>query len=190
MRNRTSKSLFRTRSSTAFIAPAALRPCRFATPSQARCWLRSTSVNGWTPRSDAIFVSPLARKRTSGKQSRLAATGDYAPSLRSPWRAADVTAEEVFRSIIVLCRFGLPGEIDLTAIRSQADLGLTFTHVFSVGHPVPAHFVFACVLVIYHYGLAAITCRWRNRCPMSLILDWLQKGEVKGLNPPPTKPID
>ena len=88
MRNRTSKSLFRTRSSTAFIAPAALRPCRFATPSQARCWLRSTSANGWTPRSDAIFVSPLARKRTSGKQSRLAATGDYAPSLRSPWRAA------------------------------------------------------------------------------------------------------
>ena len=90
MRNRTSKSLFRTRSSTAFIAPAALRPCRFATPSQARCWLRSTSANGWTPRSDAIFVSPLARKRTSGKQSRLAATGDYAPSLRSPWRAAKV----------------------------------------------------------------------------------------------------
>jgi hypothetical protein len=33
---------------TAFNAPAALRPCRFATTSQARCWLRSTPTNGLT----------------------------------------------------------------------------------------------------------------------------------------------
>ena len=33
---------------TAYYAPAALRPCRFATPSQARCWLRRTPENGWT----------------------------------------------------------------------------------------------------------------------------------------------
>ena len=33
---------------TAYCAPAALRPCRFATPSQARRWLRSTPSNGWT----------------------------------------------------------------------------------------------------------------------------------------------
>jgi hypothetical protein len=46
------------------------------------------SLNGWTPPSDAIFASPLARKRTPGGQYRLVATGDYAPSLRSPWRAA------------------------------------------------------------------------------------------------------
>ncbi len=32
---------------TAYCAPAALRPCRFATPSQARRWLRSTPSNGW-----------------------------------------------------------------------------------------------------------------------------------------------
>ena len=31
---------------TAYCAPAALRPCRFATPSQARYWLRSTPSNG------------------------------------------------------------------------------------------------------------------------------------------------
>jgi len=33
---------------TAYYAPAALRPCRFATPSHARCWLRSTPANGLT----------------------------------------------------------------------------------------------------------------------------------------------
>ena len=33
---------------TAIVAPAALRPCRSATPSQARCWLRSTPANGST----------------------------------------------------------------------------------------------------------------------------------------------
>ncbi|OOZ37935.1 hypothetical protein BOW52_09880, partial [Solemya elarraichensis gill symbiont] len=32
----------------------------------------------------------LWRWRTSEKQSRLVATGDYAPSILSPWRAADV----------------------------------------------------------------------------------------------------
>ena len=37
---------------------------------------RHRGHNGWTPRSDASFASPLARKRTSGKQSRLAATED------------------------------------------------------------------------------------------------------------------
>jgi len=42
-----------------------------------------------SPRSYASFASPLARKRTSGNQSRLAATRDYPPSLRSPWRAAN-----------------------------------------------------------------------------------------------------
>jgi hypothetical protein len=31
-----------------YCAPAALRPCRFATPSPARRWLRSTPSNGWT----------------------------------------------------------------------------------------------------------------------------------------------
>ncbi len=35
-----------------------------------------------------LALLPLWRYRTTGKQSRLAATGVYAPSLRSPWRAA------------------------------------------------------------------------------------------------------
>ena len=39
----------------------------------------------WTPRSDA----PLGAFGTSGIPCRLAATGDYPPSLHSPWRAAD-----------------------------------------------------------------------------------------------------
>ncbi|MBL3590692.1 MAG: hypothetical protein JMN24_12965, partial [gamma proteobacterium endosymbiont of Lamellibrachia anaximandri] len=42
-----------------------------------------------TPRSDAYFASPLAQG-TPGKQCGLAATGDYQPSLRSPWLAAKV----------------------------------------------------------------------------------------------------
>ncbi|WP_294031725.1 hypothetical protein, partial [Thiolapillus sp.] len=42
------------------------------------------SPNDWTPRLDAYFASPLAL----GKQCGLAATGDYQPSLRSPWLAA------------------------------------------------------------------------------------------------------
>ncbi|MBL3588670.1 MAG: hypothetical protein JMN24_02610, partial [gamma proteobacterium endosymbiont of Lamellibrachia anaximandri] len=41
------------------------------------------------PRSDAYFASPLAQG-TPGKQCGLAATGDYQPSLRSPWLAARV----------------------------------------------------------------------------------------------------
>ncbi|WP_419593196.1 hypothetical protein, partial [Thiolapillus sp.] len=44
--------------------------------------------NDWTPRSEAYFVFPLAQG-TPGKQCGLAATGDYQPSLRSPWLAAD-----------------------------------------------------------------------------------------------------
>ncbi|WP_419625632.1 hypothetical protein, partial [Thiolapillus sp.] len=46
--------------------------------------------NDWTPRSEAYFVFPLAQG-TPGKQCGLAATGDYQPSLRSPWLAAIVT---------------------------------------------------------------------------------------------------
>ncbi|WP_419605084.1 hypothetical protein, partial [Thiolapillus sp.] len=45
--------------------------------------------NDWTPRLEAYFVFPLAQG-TPGKQCGLAATGDYQPSLRSPWLAADV----------------------------------------------------------------------------------------------------
>ncbi|WP_419606344.1 hypothetical protein, partial [Thiolapillus sp.] len=41
------------------------------------------------PRSEAYFVFPLAQG-TPGKQCGLAATGDYQPSLRSPWLAAIV----------------------------------------------------------------------------------------------------
>ncbi|MBL3619339.1 MAG: hypothetical protein JMN26_16640, partial [gamma proteobacterium endosymbiont of Lamellibrachia anaximandri] len=44
-------------------------------------------------RSDAYFASPLAQG-TPGKQCGLAATGDYQPSLRSPWLAADDIANQ------------------------------------------------------------------------------------------------
>ncbi|MBL3618899.1 MAG: hypothetical protein JMN26_14360, partial [gamma proteobacterium endosymbiont of Lamellibrachia anaximandri] len=38
--------------------------------------------------------SPLAQG-TPGKQCGLAATGDYQPSLRSPWLAADVNGDQM-----------------------------------------------------------------------------------------------
>ena len=44
----TSKSPKSTRQRGSHYAPAALRPCRFATPSHARRWLRSTPTNGLT----------------------------------------------------------------------------------------------------------------------------------------------
>ncbi|WP_419588781.1 hypothetical protein [Thiolapillus sp.] len=52
--------------------------------------------NDWTPRSEAYFVFPLAQG-TPGKQCGLAATGDYQPSLRSPWLAAkvEITLEQI-----------------------------------------------------------------------------------------------
>ncbi|WP_293885695.1 hypothetical protein, partial [Thiolapillus sp.] len=46
------------------------------------------SPNDWTPRSDAYFGFPSGAMRTTGKQCGLAATGDYQPSLRSPWLVA------------------------------------------------------------------------------------------------------
>ncbi|WP_419610530.1 hypothetical protein, partial [Thiolapillus sp.] len=49
--------------------------------------LRTWLPYDWTPRSEAYFVFPLAQG-TPGKQCGLAATGDYQPSLRSPWLAA------------------------------------------------------------------------------------------------------
>ena len=55
--------------------------------------------NDWTPRSEAYFVFPLAQG-TPGKQCGLAATGDYQPSLRSPWLAAGESA--VLAQIIVV----------------------------------------------------------------------------------------
>ncbi|WP_419613989.1 hypothetical protein, partial [Thiolapillus sp.] len=55
----------------------------FASSLLLRTWL----PYDWTPRSEAYFVFPLAQG-TPGKQCGLAATGDYQPSLRSPWLAA------------------------------------------------------------------------------------------------------
>ncbi|WP_419589191.1 metal ABC transporter solute-binding protein, Zn/Mn family, partial [Thiolapillus sp.] len=52
------------------------------------------SPNDWTPRSETYFVFPLAQG-TPGKQCGLAATGDYQPSLRSPWLAALEAASAV-----------------------------------------------------------------------------------------------
>ncbi|WP_419612423.1 hypothetical protein [Thiolapillus sp.] len=76
---------------TAYLCPSrpghpALRN-NFASSLLLRTWL----PYDWTPRSEAYFVFPLA-KGTPGKQCGLAATGDYQPSLRSPWLAAVETA--------------------------------------------------------------------------------------------------
>ena len=84
----TSESPKSTRSSTAILAPGP--PCvRCLAIRPVGPHRKTTPTNGWTRCSDAYFASPLARKRTSGKPCGLIATGDYAPSLRSPWRAAE-----------------------------------------------------------------------------------------------------
>ncbi len=77
-----------TRPLTTYLCPSrpghpALRN-NFASSLLLRTWL----PYDWTPRSEAYFVFPLAQG-TPGKQCGLAATGDYQPSLRSPWLAAD-----------------------------------------------------------------------------------------------------
>ncbi|WP_293716376.1 hypothetical protein [Thiolapillus sp.] len=83
----TSQSPKSTRPLTTYLFPSrpghqALRN-NFASSLLLRTWL----PYDWTPRSEAYFVFPLAQG-TPGKQCGLAATGDYQPSLRSPWLAA------------------------------------------------------------------------------------------------------
>ncbi|WP_419596528.1 hypothetical protein, partial [Thiolapillus sp.] len=85
----TSQSPKSTRPLTTYWCPSrpghqALRN-NFASSLLLRTWL----PYDWTPRSEAYFVFPLAQG-TPGKQCGLAATGDYQPSLRSPWLAAIV----------------------------------------------------------------------------------------------------
>jgi len=56
---------------------SALRPCRFAAPSQARRWLRTTPQMARRDFLDAYFVFPLALvPRTTEIQCGLIATGD------------------------------------------------------------------------------------------------------------------
>ncbi|WP_419622016.1 hypothetical protein, partial [Thiolapillus sp.] len=58
-------------------------------------------------RSEAYFVFPLAQG-TPGKQCGLAATGDYQPSLRSPWLAAFVGREKLeFQFVMSFAAFNL-----------------------------------------------------------------------------------
>ncbi|WP_419589537.1 hypothetical protein [Thiolapillus sp.] len=85
----TSQSPKSTRPLTTYWCPSrpghqALRN-NFASSLLLRTWL----PYDWTPRSEAYFVFPLAQG-TPGKQCGLAATGDYQPSLRSPWLAASM----------------------------------------------------------------------------------------------------
>ncbi|WP_294053747.1 hypothetical protein, partial [Thiolapillus sp.] len=98
----TSQSPKSTRPLTTYWCPSrpghqALRN-NFASSLLLRTWL----PYDWTPRSDAYFVFPLAQG-TPGKQCGLAATGDYQPSLRSPWLAACVVAG-CFLKIFDACR--------------------------------------------------------------------------------------
>ena len=78
--------------------------------------------NDWTPRSEAYFVFPLAQG-TPGKQCGLAATGDYQPSLRSPWLAAGESA--VLAQIIVV--------VQIFVAQRQT--------IYPLGHQIP-HAVF------------------------------------------------
>ena len=52
------------------------------------------SNKGSQGEATSILTPGAGAMRTTGNQSRLAATGDYAPSLRSPWRVTEVKAED------------------------------------------------------------------------------------------------
>jgi len=88
MRNGTSQSPFRTRSSTADCAPAV--PVT-GTPSQhrfARCDSVASSRDDSTPRSDARFVSPLALTHVGYTVSPRGFRGLTASAFSLPWRSA------------------------------------------------------------------------------------------------------
>lgn len=90
MRNGTSQSPFRTRSSTADCAPAV--PVT-GTPSQhrfARCDSVASSRDDSTPRSDARFVSPLALTHVGYTVSPRGFRGLTASAFSLPWRSAKV----------------------------------------------------------------------------------------------------
>ncbi|WP_419607321.1 hypothetical protein, partial [Thiolapillus sp.] len=62
-------------------------PNNYATTSQARCCsVLGSHMTGHRVRRPTLFS--LWRKARRVKQCGLAATGDYQPSLRSPWLAA------------------------------------------------------------------------------------------------------
>ena len=64
---------------TAYCAPAALRPCRFATPSLARRWLRSTPTNGSTALGCGLQHGLWRASARRPCLTRLAPSGDYRP---------------------------------------------------------------------------------------------------------------
>jgi len=82
-----------------FVPRFALRPWRYADISLARCRLRTTPSNGLTACRMRVHMAsaapgprgpcgPRRPLRHSGHTHAPTPTGDYAPSLRSPWRAA------------------------------------------------------------------------------------------------------
>ena len=116
----TSQSPKSTRPLTTYLCPSrpghqALRN-NFASSLLLRTWL----PYDWTPRSEAYFVFPLAQG-TPGKQCGLAATGDYPPSLRSPWLAActscccSVIAEDTYHLSNTVRLFGSSSSLNLVS---------------------------------------------------------------------------
>ena len=84
----TSKSQKSTRSSTTNWCPGRPGHPAFRHNIASSLRLHTGLPYDWTPRSDAPLGSPLAPSARRVSPCRLAATGDYPPSLRSPWRAA------------------------------------------------------------------------------------------------------
>ncbi|WP_419588114.1 hypothetical protein [Thiolapillus sp.] len=81
--------------------------------------------NDWTPRSEAYFVFPLAQG-TPGKQCGLAATGDYQPSLRSPWLAAAVGVVEGIS--LSLRQAAIPGAVIMSNRSNNRLRGVAFSN--------------------------------------------------------------
>ena len=92
--------------------------------------LRTWLPYDWTPRSEAYFVFPLAQG-TPGKQCGLAATGDYQPSLRSPWLAADADDKvclfpgSVFQWVGVKARAGAQSDALAAGLRALLEPSVT-----------------------------------------------------------------
>ncbi len=131
----TSQSPKSTRPLTTYLCPSrpghqALRN-NFASSLLLRTWL----PYDWTPRSEAYFVFPLAQG-TPGKQCGLAATGDYQPSLRSPWLAAKVSAVQASPITLILKR---PGKKCIHMTGQKYLPNLIFILEFRVSNIVPPY---------------------------------------------------
>ena len=113
MRNGTSQSPFRTRSSTAHCAPAVPVTGTTSQHRFARCDSVASSRDDSTPRSDARFVSPLALTHVGYTVSPRGFRGLTASAFSLPWRSASELACQVQlrHALTVQYELGIPEQM-------------------------------------------------------------------------------